>query len=254
MDSLLTVRDLSLTLGGKPVLKNLSFDLKVGELVILLGPSGSGKSSLLRCLNRLQTIDAGEIRLNGESVLGMKIIELRRQLGLVFQLSALIPESVRENVCLGPNLRHQELTEIQCESLIAEVGLPKYFLDRNVETLSVGERQRVALAQVLANRPEVLLLDEPTSALDPTAARTVEKLIETLHEVHNIGILMVTHDVSQAMRFDAETLVLIDGGIRARGNIRRLKESTEDETLRKFFAGRLQPAAPKPEGDKNDGE
>ena len=235
---MLTVSDISFT-RENPILRNVSFELAQGEILVVLGPSGSGKTSLLRCLNRLESIDAGEVFLNGENIETPPVMELRRKIGLVFQTSALIPGTVKENIGIGPALAGKDFPDTNCHSLLAQVGLAHEHLTRNADALSVGERQRVALAQVLANEPDVLLLDEPTSALDPTAVLTIETLIQSLHRKLNTATVLVTHNLEQAKRFNARTLVLIDGEVFAEGNIHELMESEKSPLLTKFFEGRM---------------
>ena len=233
---MLRVSHLSLT-KGKAILKDLSFEVKPGQMLTVLGPSGAGKSSLLRCLNRLDPADSGEVFLNGTDVRSMDILELRRRMGMVFQVPALIPDTVRVNVALGPSLRHETVSESEIQELLKQVGLPADLMTRQVETLSVGEQQRVAFAQVLANQPDVLLLDEPTSALDPTAALTIENLIADIHSRLQSATVLVTHDIPQAIRFNTQTLVIVCGSVLARGNIRDLMNDTSNTTLQKFFTG-----------------
>jgi len=235
---LLRVENIRLT-RGKPILKDVSFDLHEGEMLIVLGPSGAGKSSLLRCLNRLELIDGGGIYLEGRETRTLKSEDLRRRIGLLFQIPHLPPLTVKENIRLGPSLNGHPLEEEECRNLLEAVGLDPGFFDRNVEALSAGERQRVALAQVLANRPQVLLMDEPTSALDPTAVTKIETLIRTIHRERGITTLLITHDIGQAHRFNAHTLVLIDGEIRSRGNIRDLMNIRDDGLIHRFFSGNL---------------
>jgi putative ABC transport system ATP-binding protein len=210
---LLRVNKLSLNF-GRPILNNINFEIHRGEILTLLGPSGSGKTSLLRCLNRLVTPDQGDILLSGKNILSQEITEVRRKIGMVFQVPSLLPGTVGENIGLGPKLHHRPWNDLQCQTLIDEIGLGREFLDRQIEQLSIGERQRVAFAQVLANDPEVLLLDEPTSALDASAARIIEDLIEKLHREKNLAVLMVTHDLAQAKRFECKALVLEDGALK----------------------------------------
>jgi putative ABC transport system ATP-binding protein len=251
VSDLLKVSNLSLH-KGKEILNQISFTLASSDLLLILGPSGSGKSSLLRCLNRLQTMTEGKIFLNGQDTLSIKTMELRRRIGMVFQTPALLPITVKENIVLGPKLHNNLFTDDDCQSLVQKVGLSLEYLDRPVETLSVGEQQRVALAQALANRPEILMLDEPTSALDPTAVLTIERLIQSVHQDFKTATLWVTHDVAQAVRLNAQTLILIDGEILARGNIRELMASSQNEILQKFFQGTLEQNQTVPQqGDRN---
>ncbi len=243
---MLRVSHLSLT-KNKPILRDISFEVAAGQMLTVLGPSGAGKSSLLRCLNRLDTVDSGEVFLNGTDVRSMDVLELRRRMGMVFQVPALIPDTVKINVALGPSLRHETVSDNDAEALLKQVGLTPGFMARQVETLSVGEQQRVAFAQMLANGPDVLLLDEPTSALDPTAALTIDNLIVDIHSRLHTATVLVTHDVEQARRFNAQTIVIIKGVVVARGNIRDLMNDTGNATLRKFFAGELTPPGDGPE-------
>ena len=238
VNEMLRVNHLSLT-KDKAILKDLSFEVKPGELLTVLGPSGAGKSSLLRCLNRLDPPDSGEVFLNGTEARSLDVLELRRRMGKVFQTPALIPDTVAANVALGPALRHQTVSDADIQGLLQQVGLPLELMTRQADTLSVGEQQRVSFAQVLANQPDVLLLDEPTSALDPTAALTIENLIKDIHSCLHTATVLVTHDIPQAVRFNTETLVLVDGSILARGNIQDLMNDTENVTLQKFFKGEL---------------
>jgi putative ABC transport system ATP-binding protein len=233
---MLRVSNLSLT-KDQAILQDLSFEVQPGQMLTVLGPSGAGKSSLLRCLNRLITPDSGEVFLGGADVCTMDILEVRRRMGMVFQTPALIPNTVAANVALGPSLRHQTLNGAEARDLLQQVGLSPDFMTRQVETLSVGEQQRVAFAQVLANQPDVLLLDEPTSALDPTAALTIENLIKDIHSRLHTATVLVTHDIPQAIRFNTQTLVIVEGAVLAHGNIQDLVSDTSNATLQKFFTG-----------------
>jgi UDP-glucose/iron transport system ATP-binding protein len=238
---MLRVSNLSLT-RDQAILRDLSFEVQPGQMLTVLGPSGAGKSSLLRCLNRLDTPDSGEVFLNGADVCTMGILDVRRRMGMVFQTPALIPDTVQANVALGPSLRQKTVSESEIQNLLEQVGLNSGFMTRQVETLSVGEQQRVAFAQVLANQPDVLLLDEPTSALDPTAALTIENLIKDIHSRLHTATVLVTHDIPQAIRFNTETLVIVGGSVLARGNIQDLVNDTGNTTLQKFFTGQGPPA------------
>ncbi len=225
----------------RPILNNVSFKVPTGEMLLVLGPSGSGKSTLLRCLNRLESISSGQISLNGQDISSIDPLDLRKRVGMVFQVPALLPGSVEDNISAGPALRNQSLSKTKCESLIKQVGLSIEILNRQANSLSIGEQQRVALAQVLANRPEIIMLDEPTSALDPTAALTIEKLIQRIHHELKITTILVTHNIEQARRLNAQTIIMINGAILVRGPIEHLMKDHENDILKKFFKGNLNP-------------
>ena len=228
------MENISLT-RGKPILKEVSFEVMPGEMLILLGPSGSGKTSLLRCLNRLETVDSGRVVLNGDEIASIPARELRGRAGMLFQTVALIPSTVKENVATGPRFHNREMDDEEINELLEKVGLRWELWDRDVETLSVGERQRVALAQVLANRPEVLLLDEPTSALDPPAVLKVEALVQTIHQKSQTAIILVTHDLEQARRLGARTLLMVGGEVAACGNLDEIMGQSESLALKSYF-------------------
>ena len=239
---LLQVRAIGFSRGEKPVLKNISFELQNGEILVILGPSGCGKTSLLRCMNRLESVGEGEIYLQGKSAGSIPVCDLRRRVGMVFQNPALLPGTVQENISIGPGLDNHEFSEEKFFSLMEKLGIDPSLQDMKVSKLSAGERQRVSLAQVLANEPQVLMLDEPTSALDPAAALKVESLIQSFHSSLKAGILLVTHDINQAMRLNTRTLVLMNGEILGEGgNVRELMNSTQDHRMQDFFRGNLIP-------------
>ncbi len=173
----------------------------------LLGPSGSGKSSLLRLLNRLSDPDSGTIEFEGEDVRAIDVLDLRRRAVLVPQLPAPLPGTVADNVRYGPSLFDGNP---DVESCLGRAGLDSAYAEREASELSVGEQQRVMLARALALDPEVLLLDEPTSALDETARDGVER---TLAELARAGVAMVlvTHDRGQAERIASEVVELREG-------------------------------------------
>ena len=177
----------------------------------LLGPSGSGKSSLLRLLNRLSDPDSGTIEFEGEDVRAIDVLDLRRRAVLVPQLPAPLPGTVADNVRYGPSLFDGNP---DVESCLNRAGLDSAYAEREASELSVGEQQRVMLARALALDPEVLLLDEPTSALDETARDGVER---TLAELARAGVAMVlvTHDRGQAERIASEVVELREGRVLA---------------------------------------
>lgn len=196
----------------KVLVADASFEVRTGEMLAIVGPSGSGKSSLLRLLNRLDEPSCGTVYLDGVDYRGIAPRELRRRVGMVTQRAFLFPGTVAENLQFGPRQRGESLSESRVEQLLAGVGLAGYG-SRDVANLSGGEAQRVSFARTLANTPEVLLLDEPTSALDDDSKRDVETIIQQIAAKQGIAGVLVTHDVAQAARLARRALVLEAGRI-----------------------------------------
>jgi putative ABC transport system ATP-binding protein len=190
------------------VLDDVSVRIPEGATA-LLGPSGSGKSSLLRLLNRLSDPDLGTIHFKGDDVRGFEVLDLRRRAVLVPQLPAPLPGTVAENVRYGPSLCDRE---VDVNSCLARAGLARTYSDRDAAELSVGEQQRVMLARALALEPEVLLLDEPTSALDEAARDGVERTLEELARA-GVAMVLVTHDRAQAERIASRVIRLHEGRV-----------------------------------------
>lgn len=174
----------------------------------LVGPSGSGKSTLLRLLNRLADPESGVVRMHGDDVRELDVLELRRRAVLVPQLPAPLPGTVADNVRYGPSLIGREADVVRWLELS---GLDAGYADREAARLSVGEQQRVMFARALALEPEVLLLDEPTSALDETARDEIERTLRDIEE--RVSIVLVTHDRAQAERLAPNTIRIRDGRV-----------------------------------------
>jgi polar amino acid transport system ATP-binding protein len=202
--------------GKQTVLR--SVDLEVGEhqVVTLIGASGSGKSSLLRCINLLETVDDGVIRLDGEDITDPRVDAdgVRRRIGVVFQAYNLFPHmSVLDNVTLAPRLvgrLARAAAEDRARALLDRVGLAEKAAEYP-DRLSGGQQQRVAIARALANEPRLLLLDEVTSALDPELVGEVLGLVRELKE-QGMTIVMATHEMSFA-REAADRVVFLDAGV-----------------------------------------
>jgi putative ABC transport system ATP-binding protein len=188
------------------VLDDVSVRIPEGATA-LVGPSGSGKSSLLRLLNRLADPDMGTIHFKGEDVRTLDVLDLRRRAMLVPQLPAPLPGTVSDNVRYGPRLRERE---VDVNSCLGRAGLARTYADRDAAELSVGEQQRVMLARALALEPEVLLLDEPTSALDEAARDGVERTLIDLAQA-GVAMVLVTHDRGQALRVASKVVELHEG-------------------------------------------
>ena len=206
----LRTKNLTRVVGEKVIVKNVNLSVMAGEVLMIVGPSGSGKSSLLRLINRLDEPTAGTVYLDGQDYRELPPLELRRRVGMMMQMAYLFPGSVADNIRFGPRQRGIELPDDEIERLLARVGLSG-FGDRDVARLSGGEAQRVALARVLANEPEVILLDEPTSALDQDAKDAVEALLQEVIREECLTCIWVTHDLQQAVRM-ADRVGLMEKG------------------------------------------
>jgi putative ABC transport system ATP-binding protein len=189
---------------------DVTFEVRSGEVLAIVGASGSGKSSLLRLLNRLDEPSSGTVYVEGTDYRQIAPRELRRKLGLVNQRPYLFPGTVQQNLRFGPLQRGETLSQDSIEQLLARVGLSGY-ASRNVANLSGGEAQRVSVARTLANSPLVLLLDEPTSALDETSKREVEATIQRVVREQGLTCIIVTHETAQAARL-AERALVLDAG------------------------------------------
>src|ERR1700752_4493324 len=216
---ILRAENLGRSVPGKILVAGASFEVRKGETLAIVGPSGSGKSSLLRLLNRLGEPTSGTVYLDGTDYRQIPPRELRRRVGMVLQRPFLFPGKVADNLQFGPTQRGQTLSPTQIAELLAGVGLSG-FESRDVSNLSGGEAQRVAVARALANSPEALLLDEPTSALDEAAKREVETLILQIGQEHGIPCVLVTHEAAQAQRLAERALVLEAGQIVRNGPVK----------------------------------
>ena len=184
-------------------LRGVSLTLREGELTALEGPSGVGKTALLRAIVRLDEPAAGRVLLDGTDARELDPRTLRRRVGLVAQAPVMLPGTVRDNLAYGL----AAADEPTLAASLAATGLDRAFLDRDAARLSGGEQARVAVARALTRDPGALLLDEPTAALDPEATAIVERLLADL-AARGLGLLVVTHDAAQAERLADHTVRL----------------------------------------------
>ncbi len=211
--SFLRFANVSYQVNGRPVLKDVSFHLERGETLILLGRSGSGKTTALRLINRMLETASGSIEIDGKNIAGEDPIVLRRRIGYVIQEFGLLPHwTVRENVLLVPRLLHWDAAR-QAEAaqkLLAQVGLTE-FGAKFPNELSGGQRQRVAVARAIAAEPVLLLFDEPFGALDPVTRHDMQQLFLSIRKQFNGGSVFVTHDVLEALALGTRIAVLENG-------------------------------------------
>ncbi len=232
--AILEVRELSRVVRdgtqAKTIIDRFTFSFNKGGIYTVIGPSGAGKSSLLRLLNRLDEPSEGEVLFRRQSTKVHSPCQLRRQIGFLFQTPYLFSGTVRDNLLYADS----KLPANAVEQLITQVQIPPAWIERAVDTLSIGERQRVALARLLATGPEVVLLDEPTSALDPSYTDLIETLIKDI--VHQMGltVIMVTHNPEQALRIGGETLLLVAGRLIESGPCQKVISDPQTEPGRLY--------------------
>jgi putative ABC transport system ATP-binding protein len=199
--------------GGRRVLAGVTIGLPKGSFSALIGPSGAGKTSLLRLLNRLDDPTSGVVHFLGQPIDDFPVRALRRRVGFVFQTPAMFPGTVADNLAvvstLSGNVAADASIRIADVLRLAELGAD--FGERIAADLSGGEKQRVALARALMTGPEVLLLDEPTAALDPEIAEHLMHTLQRLRESTGLTIVMVTHRLSEA-RFASTYAVMLEAG------------------------------------------
>lgn len=237
MSHIVSFKDVHKSFGVVPVLKGLSFEVAKGEVVALIGRSGSGKSTALRCVDRLEVIDRGEISVCGHRVSDSKIDlrRLRQDVGIVFQSYNLFPHlTVEQNITLAPRwVKKVDRSKARrlAQEVLAQVGLEEK-IDSYPEQLSGGQQQRVAIARSLAMRPQVMLFDEVTSALDPELTGEVLRVIEDLAR-QGMTMLLVTHEMAFAARVANRIIFMHQGQIHETGTSEILRNPSTAE-LRSF--------------------
>jgi putative ABC transport system ATP-binding protein len=222
--SRMELQEVSLERGGRAVLRGVSASFPRGEVSAIVGPSGAGKTSLLRCLNRLEEPSGGSVLLDSSDITTLDPIQLRQRVGMIFQTPALFEGGVRSNLAYGLDGASEE----DMRTALSSAGLDAEFLDRDSSALSVGQAQRVCIARALVRRPEVLLMDEPTSALDRDAAARIERLVTSLNET-GLTVILVTHNLDQALRLAHHSVLLVEGQVVAAGTPRDVTGSWPKE-------------------------
>lgn len=228
------------------LLQEVSLSVKAGRIHALLGPSGSGKSTLLYTLNRLREITEGQIKIDGEDIRSLNILELRRRVGFVMQKAIFFSGTVGDNILYGPRLKtklnpsRSSVPLPDPRFLLQLVGLDPEWVSRDPNTLSGGQQQRVSLARTLANEPEVLLLDEPTAALDTQGSIHLENLITRLCAEHHLTVIWVTHDLRQAQRVAEDVTLLYRGQVIEQNTAAAFFEHPETEKGQAYLAGKLE--------------
>lgn len=236
---MISIKNLSKHYGSLVVLKNITTEIHKGEVISIIGPSGTGKSTLLRCLNLLETPSGGEININGVPLLhkDTNVPKLRQQMGMVFQSFNLYAHlTVLENLTIGPvKLKGKSKADAETRGmeLLKLVGLAEK-AHSLPEELSGGQKQRVAIARCMAMEPEILLFDEPTSALDPTMVSEVLAVIRRLSR-DGMTMLIVTHEMEFARNISTRVLYMDEGIIYEEGPPEQIFENPLKQKTKAFI-------------------
>lgn len=242
-EAVISLRQLNITFGTHTVLDNIDLDVYKGETLAVLGPSGTGKSTVLRSIIGLLEPNGGQIFIQGEDVSGLDEDgwnRLRMKMGMVFQYSALFDFlTVGENVAFGLR-QHTDKSDEEIQGIVTQmldlVGLPGT-QDLYPAELSGGMKKRVGLARAIAVNPEIVLYDEPTAGLDPIMSRNISRLIKKTQEQLHVTSVLVTHDMQSAFYAADRVAMLYEGHIVAIGTAEEMKNST-NQIVKAFIEGR----------------
>ena len=235
---MIKITNLKKSFGDLEVLKGINLSIAAGEVVVILGASGGGKSTLLRCINRLEEPTSGEIQLDGVIVTDNNINEVRREVNMVFQHFNLFPHmTVLENLTLAP-MKVRGISKAEAEETarktLQRVGLSDK-INMYPDSLSGGQKQRVAIARGLCMNPKVILFDEPTSALDP---EMVQEVLDIIKELAGIGItlVLVTHEMGFAREAADRVIFMADGCILEQGTPEDVFDHPKEEKTKQFLS------------------
>jgi len=246
--NIIVTKGLSLRFAEKQILSDVNMEFARGTITALIGPTGSGKSTFLRTLNRMNDKvfgfrHEGEVTLDGRSIWGadQDLLDIRRRVGMLFQRPNPFPMSIKDNVVAGVKahgIAKGKQLDVVAETRLREVGLWDAVKDRLHESpyrLSGGQQQLLCLARALAVGPEVLLLDEPTSALDPLSTESIEQLMRTLAPA--LTLVVVTHNLGQARRVSDNTMFFYEGHLVEHGATKQLFEQPRDGDTARYVNG-----------------
>ena len=238
-ETILEIKNLKKSYGQNEVLKDISLSVKEGEVISIIGSSGSGKSTFLRSINLLESPSGGEILFHGENVLekGYNLTDYREKLGMVFQSFNLFENlNVLENAIVAQTTvlkRDRKEAESIAKANLEKVGMGEQYWKAKPKQLSGGQKQRVAIARALSVNPEAILFDEPTSALDP---EMVGEVLKTMQELSQTGLTMiiVTHEMEFARDVSDRVIFMDQGVIAEQGSPEQLFENPKEERTKEF--------------------
>ena len=242
--SLIEFKDVHKQFGEKKVLKGLNFTVDKGDIAVVMGPSGTGKSTVIKHIVGLLNPTSGDILVDGVSVQNCnekELLELRKKIGFAFQFGALFDSmNIHDNIDF-PLIEHTKLTPKQRDKKIDEslemVGLkPQEILKNYPHELSGGMQKRVAIARTIILEPDILLYDEPTSGLDPIASDLISRLIVKLRDELGITSIVISHDIQESFKIADQMIMLYDGKVLADDNPEFFK-TTSNPIIRQFIDG-----------------
>ena len=224
---------------GTAVVTHLNLQVVTGELLVLLGPSGSGKSTALKMINRMVDLDGGRIKLNRQDICSFNVQDLRRRIGYSMQSVGLFPHwTVARNIATVPNLLgwHAGRVQARVTELMNLLGMaPDTYAHRYPHQLSGGQQQRVGVARALAAAPDVLLLDEPFGALDPVTRAALQLALKHIHQATGKTIVLVTHDIDEALLLATRIVLLNQGHIAQTGSPLELLQQPASDFVADFL-------------------
>lgn len=235
---MIVIEDIRKRFGENEVLTGVNASVGKGEVFCMIGPSGQGKSTLLRIINLLESPTSGDIRIDGISPFNgdKDILDIKRKMGMVFQNPAVFSMNVFDNIALGLKYRGTPRNEIKkiVKGALKEIGLSGYE-GRMAKTLSGGEMQRVSLARSVVTSPEILLMDEPTASLDPVNIAKIEELVRYYNREYGTTIIMSTHDMLQGQRLADRMGVMMSGRFIQTGTPGEIFSKPENESVARFI-------------------
>ena len=238
-DTLITFDHIKKTYGSKQAVDDVSFTVNRGEIFVLVGASGSGKTTTLRMINELLEPTDGNIYFNGKRIKDYNVRELRLQTGYVLQQIALFPNmTVAQNVALIPSMKKQSKadTSTLVDQLLNDVDLdPQTYRNRMPDELSGGEQQRVGILRAFAGQPQIVLMDEPFSALDPISRTQLQNLVIDIHHRLNTTVVFVTHDLDEALKLGDRIGVMRLGKLLQVGTPDEIVRHPADQFVQRLF-------------------
>ncbi|MGC8977211.1 MAG: ABC transporter ATP-binding protein [Candidatus Ratteibacteria bacterium] len=244
MEKVILVRNLSLKLGNRYVLEDISFEVEKGETVIIIGSSGCGKTVLIKTILGIYKPSKGDIFIFGENIKELNeegIMKIREKIGMVFQNSALF-----DSLCVWENVgfyylyhteKNKEDIKLMAIEILKKLGLDEKVADMMPEQLSGGMKKRVSIARALISKPDIIFYDEPTTGLDPITSESLTDLMKKIHKDFNTTDIIVTHDVKLAGKIGERLILLDKGKIVETGTFEELREKSIHPLIRSYVEG-----------------